>query len=206
MRTALLSLALTVFGCGFQYADAPVVPSDIDPQPPEAVLVAAASTAAVWTGKGFCSSVLIGGNAALTDRHCYDYPDHDGGFGFVAAPGPVEVVRASQWDVGRDAVLLELAADLGDGVAVAEDVLPRGESVWTVGYGCYGMERALLHGGTVTGYIHNSLQASVNPGICPGDSGGPMLNARGEVVALTGGYYGDTDQRGIYGAVVAGQP
>ncbi len=185
-------LAALLGGCEATInAGTPFVPEGVQ-EPPAAVLEASADVAVLFNGAGAkCSAVLMGTGGALSDRHCYGVPQHDGGdYGVLIAHGTqrYDVVAVAQPDVMKDAVILELDGDGGDGnVELALEPVGFNVNVWTAGDGCSGNSfYPVLHSGLTVedGWATTAVKARVMPATCKGDSGGGMFTADGRLVGL----------------------
>jgi S1-C subfamily serine protease len=173
--------------------------------PPDTVLLAATSACKVGVGHerytDWGSGVLIDGDRVLTARHvvgregvdvtCYWHQAWQS----PSAAGRVEIT--SQWDVA--VIQLTRSPPHVTPLPLAEANPPIGTDVWSIGYPGR-RRRGLCRSGAVDGYVTNKHRGPLNwidvraKRLCahPGDSGGPLLNASGEIVGLIWGGQHDT--------------
>jgi S1-C subfamily serine protease len=134
-------------------------------------------------GKIYCSSFVIAKDTVQTAFHCVASSD---GQLTVAGDPQVELIYA---DPKLDsAVLRVLTKELQPLKAAVNSVLP-GEKVIGIGY-ALGLRKLTLVEGLAQEATARYL--ITEPMVIPGMSGGPVLNANGEVVAMNHMSYGET--------------
>lgn len=155
----------------------------------------------VVEGQGTCTGVLVRPDAVLTAAHCFGFRSGEGAGNFVRydVEGgayrvlydvPVVSWSAAPWGFStgvfaNDWALVRLGAPV-EGVRPA----PLAEAGPSIGEG------VVLYGGGRYGPREEDFDWLVrekpfswggDPGSTPGDSGGPIFNARGELVAIVSG-------------------
>ncbi len=140
------------------------------------------ATVFLRAGDGRCSGVAIGDHHFLTAAHCVE----TGPFEVEAFPGVRGVAEVVHVYEDRDAALMKTGIMLESQAKIALEKPTSGDLLVVAGFGClednlFVTAGVYLGPGPVTGmYL-------VAASICPGDSGGPVFNRAGEVVALVSG-------------------
>lgn len=142
------------------------------------------------TGR-FCSGVVVRDRLVLTARHCVEREESGALVPAVLVtqePLLVEArtsVRVTQiWTDRGELDVAALVTDGSAGVPVSAAHVPRGP-LWFSGYGQhpgggFGVRESFA--AQVMRWQHHSI--AVNPVLCAGDSGGPLLDADGALVAI----------------------
>jgi hypothetical protein len=136
-----------------------------------------------FTSGNRCSAVAIGPELALSARHCFRDEGADLG-ALRSLDGMVHPVRSVALSPTADIAVLSFDGDTP--TAPVSPTLPRLlDPVWTVGFGCppageLGVRPAVWGPGPdLDGeYVLSGV-------VCPGDSGGPVFDRAGRVVALS---------------------
>ncbi|HEV7717108.1 MAG TPA: serine protease [Steroidobacteraceae bacterium] len=128
-----------------------------------------------------CSGVLVSQSEIMTAAHCV-HPDMQvkiGGVRYLALP------RWVGGPGGEDVALLELSSPLltAQPARMATTPPALGDALTLVGYGCTGAQvtRAVTRR---SGAYTQGREYDADGCACAGDSGAPVFNADGEVVAL----------------------
>jgi len=151
-------------------------------------------------GRGIGAGVVWPGNGlVLTNRHVVSGRRSGGNVRVALRDGrtlDAEVVKSGR---GLDLALLKLAGDHGDLPAAPvgdSDTLRVGELVYAIGHpwGRVGAVSAGIVGGVGElrgpGRGPSARYVRSDVALAPGNSGGPLLNARGEVVAINAMIFG----------------
>lgn len=131
----------------------------------------------LWLGG--CTGFIVQPRFLVTARHCGERPTVD-----VTIDGRRVTARLAAVGHGEDGPLVYLLPP-GDwpGFPLADGPPKAGDAVWTAGYpaGRWAYAEGVIRGGN--GRDANFAAMRINPG----HSGGPLLNARGEVVGVATG-------------------
>ena len=147
----------------------------------------------IWPGEGL----------VLTNNHVVAWGRRRGGVRVILHDGPALEAEVVKRSCGLDLALLRLRGETGGLPAASvgdSDALRVGELVYAIGYpwGNPGTATAGVvsglgvpggrsrWGGSSTGYVRSDVA------LAPGNSGGPLLNARGEVVGINAMIFGRT--------------
>lgn len=139
------------------------------------------SVVRVFFSGGMCTGVLVSDSEVMTAAHCV-HGD------MQVEIGDVHYLAAKRWAWGargEDVAMLALSAPLPDAQpASVAAVAPRpGDALTLIGYGCTGKQLSR----SVTrrwGAYAEDTEYDADGCTCPGDSGGPVFNADGELVAI----------------------
>lgn len=140
-----------------------------------------------WNGTGGrCSAVVIEDGLALTAQHCVDegISASAHGINYTGQRWEVQNFRASEHS---DIAVLNLKGeDSTPHAAIAPTFPPMGSVVFIVGFGCPSPDPAipLVRGGVWTGYLDEDGDHVTFGEVCPGDSGGALFNADGELLGI----------------------
>jgi hypothetical protein len=157
-------------------AQAKPVPAWLEPMPIGAVLKFVSASAT-------CSAVAVAPYEALTAAHCI----HKGATMTLRdILGHLHRVHTATEHPTEDVALLTVLSGSGPfaELAVVSNSIPtRGELAFVAGYGCFGKLdiRPVVFGGYTDATF---TDIEVTGDICHGDSGGPMFNAKGELIAV----------------------
>lgn len=141
----------------------------------------------LFVGSGtLCTAVAISSTQALVAKHCVDSIEKDPSQYLKGVDG-VHKITATVFGPVWDLAVLSIAEDLpfADWIEIRKEPIQKGEPLLAVGYGCDPLHKELsMHLGsaqstTLDGYRYFSTQE------CHGDSGGPVLDTQGHLVALT---------------------
>lgn len=156
---------------------------------------------------GSCTATLVASNVVLSAAHCFDRKSGARSVGafLVDRPGgeiafPTVEVRVFGDGIAEDDLaLVRLASDVPEGVArpvALASSVRRGAPVTMWGYGCTSRPIPVepSGGGAIaSGEAEDKRRLSFSwggpsHGTCPGDSGGPVLDLGGRLVAVVSGY------------------
>lgn len=156
-----------------------------------------------------CTATLVAPNVIITAAHCVDFRSgsYSDTFTIRKADGTThrsritEIVSYSRGELGpSDITVGRLAADVPSSVATPAPLAAadpaRGETITIYGYGC-------TRRGSGTDWQKRRFSfpmGTTSRNLCPGDSGGPVITPRGEVLRINSGYYTHTGED-IYGHV-----
>lgn len=150
---------------------------------------------------GSCSGVKVGDHTAITAFHCFK---DDKFVGINGVPMRGEVIAND----GYDHVLLVVEDELpGKAVKIAPHVPPPGTQVYT--WGNPGATERQLRIGHVAGVwvaADGTFFHTYDLNNWHGDSGGPIFNMQGELVAIHYGYYYDTTPYGASFRLTLSEP
>lgn len=144
---------------------------------------------------GSCTATLITSDIAITAAHCVRYESSGTGGGqvrFRSRQGNtsprVTAYRSFSTRPGRaDVALLKLERGVSSRIAGPRPLASRaprnGETVELWGYGCTVRDTRNSQGKTTIVSRYGSSQ-----NLCKGDSGGPVLNTSGQIVAVNSAY------------------
>lgn len=156
-----------------------------------------------------CSGTLVAANVVLTASHCFSHRSGalvDVTFTVDRADGsrayPADFVRTFGDDTGEDDLALvhlraAVPAEVARPLAIALVAPSRGANVTMYGYGCTERPAPLVPSqpGSVftSGRAEDKRKASfgwrdASFHACPGDSGGPVVDGRGEIVSVVSAY------------------
>ena len=144
-------------------------------------------------GQTYCSGVLHRG-IVITANHCVDHlddPEHSPGLNIVLRSDESELIPAEvlRNDFGHDVALVR-ATDrvLPDGLVLAASPPGYGEGVVVIGHP-YGLRWSMVNGivshpRREGGPMPTMLWVQISSPVSPGNSGGPVLNGRAEIVGI----------------------
>lgn len=161
-----------------------------------------------------CTATLIAPDVIVTAAHCLGFGSartrgNYGEFTIYGSGGgdrrtyPIDLyVSYSRGALGAsDVALMHLAtpvpADVATPARLAREEPARGTSMAIWGFGCTAR-------GTSTDWQkrrYDFLEGTGTNNLCPGDSGGPVMTADGQVVRINSGYYAGYPGGDIYGEV-----
>jgi serine protease Do len=150
------------------------------------------------SGRGIGAGVIWPGDGlVLTNHHVISGRRRRGDIKVALHDGRTLDADVLKSDRSLDLALLRLEGDLGDLPAAAvgdSDALRVGELVYAIGHpwGSVGAVSAGIVGGVgeLRGRGTSARYVRSDVGLAPGNSGGPLLNARGEVVAINAMIFG----------------
>ena len=150
------------------------------------------------SGRGIGAGVIWPGDGlVLTNHHVISGRRRRGDIKVALHDGRTLDADVLKSDRSLDLALLRLEGDLGDlpAAAVGDSAALRvGELVYAIGHpwGSVGAVSAGIVGGVgeLRGRGTSARYVRSDVGLAPGNSGGPLLNARGEVVAINAMIFG----------------
>lgn len=173
MRAAVL--ALIFLSMMAPDARSQQVPAWLNPMPIAAILRLSSQDAT-------CSAVAVGPYEALTAEHCVP---KQGTYLTRDIFGTRRTVKSIILHPTLDLALIQVASGAGPFRQIAEvsNKIPNlGEIVFLAGYGCFG--RLDIRPGVYDGPDTPGTDLRVGAAMCHGDSGGPVFDDQGHVIAL----------------------
>lgn len=185
------------------------LPSAPTAPPPEEALNRKESVCLIETAKGTGSGFVLANNIVATNAHVVnDVFVEEIKLVFGAQRSQTfRVNRILYEDPLRDICLLEAAVPAPAIPLVANHTFQRGEQVVIIGNPVLGKTDVVLRDAVTTGPISAVVHAKgcdfyqIHATINPGSSGGPVLNARGEVTGIVAMKATETGQREIHQAL-----
>lgn len=167
----VLLLAFLSGGCAASAPPAPLWQDRVD----------VASAVYLHGGGAACSGVAIDDHIVATAAHCMQHAISEAIPSPGNAPRPVELVETYFAD--RDIALVRVGgAPLPLQARIATSNTLPGQLAFAAGFGCYGS--LAIYPGIRTDLPDADGQDVYAMAICPGDSGGPVFNDRGELVGV----------------------